>query len=161
MVILRCTSKLRARLKQRPDIEASNSTTMLGDWYCHLVHYGRTQVIVCVSERTRLPIFIPAREAQAFPWRLQETLRWVLMQFGVTPTSLANELNEMATSVFAATTSRSILGSLNDFQQMAGYYLATQPIDWNYISIQLAKAPCRPLNYATPEQVTKQSFSVE
>jgi hypothetical protein len=73
---------------------------------------------------------------------------------------VASELTEMATTVLAQTTSRSILGSLNDFQQMAGYYLATQPAAWEHLSIKLAKAPCRPLHYATPEQVTKQCFAL-
>ena len=160
MVILRCTNKLRKRLKQAPGVEVLSSTTLLGDWCCHLVHYGRSQAILCVSERTRLPIFVPALAAQTFPLRLQDALRPVLTEFGVSPAAVTGELTEMATTVIAPTTSRSLLGSLNDFQQMAGVYLSMQPVTWESLSIQLAKTPCRPLNYATPEQVTKQRFGL-
>src|SRR5262249_59078644 len=64
MVVLRCTQKLLARLK-RPEAPAYvASTTRLGDWYGNVLQIGRRQHLLFISERSRLPVVIPIREAK-------------------------------------------------------------------------------------------------
>jgi Uma2 family endonuclease len=64
MVILRCTRELLARVTRAPAEPAATSTTRLGDWYVALVRLGRRQYLLAISERTRLPVVVPARDAR-------------------------------------------------------------------------------------------------
>jgi len=63
MVVLRCTQRLLLRLKQFDDETSARSTTRLGDWYGNVLHMGQRHVLIFISERSRLPILIPIREA--------------------------------------------------------------------------------------------------
>jgi hypothetical protein len=60
VLTIRCTRKLLERL----DVEASSvplhPTNRLGDWYANLLFTGRARLIICVSERTLLPVFVEA-----------------------------------------------------------------------------------------------------
>jgi hypothetical protein len=53
MVVLRCIQKLLARLKQRDNLPAIESTTRLGDWYGNILLIGRRQHLLFISERSR------------------------------------------------------------------------------------------------------------
>ena len=64
MVVLRCTQKLLVRLKQVGDLPPVESTTRLGDWYGNILRIGRRQHLLFISERSRLPVVIPIREAK-------------------------------------------------------------------------------------------------
>jgi hypothetical protein len=63
MVILRCTRELLARVTRAPAEPAATSTTRLGDWYVALVRVGPRQYLLAISERTRLPVLVPGRDA--------------------------------------------------------------------------------------------------
>jgi hypothetical protein len=56
MVVLRCTHKLLARLKQTDTLPVVESTTRLGDWYGNILQIGRRQHLLFISERSRLPV---------------------------------------------------------------------------------------------------------
>ena len=64
MVVLRCTLKLRVRLKQAGDEPAVESTTRLGDWYGNVLRIGRPQHLLFISERSRLPLVLPITESK-------------------------------------------------------------------------------------------------
>lgn len=75
MLLLRCTQRLRKRLGQaKVEAPTATSTTILGDWYCHLVYVGHTQLLLCVSEQSMLPLLLPAREAPLLPVQLRTAL---------------------------------------------------------------------------------------
>lgn len=59
----RCTAKLLRRLGPPAVGPANQPLTRLGDWYATLVHAPRMQLVLMVSERSLLPILLPAREA--------------------------------------------------------------------------------------------------
>ena len=63
MVVLRCTQQLLVRLKQFDDLPPIESTTRLGDWYGNILRMGRRHAVIFISERSRLPVLIPIREA--------------------------------------------------------------------------------------------------
>ena len=50
MLVLRCTQKLLARLKQADNLPAIESTTRLGDWYGNVLQLGRRQHLLFISE---------------------------------------------------------------------------------------------------------------
>src|SRR5579864_3229049 len=115
MVVLRCTRRLLARLKQTGDLRAVESTTRLGDWYGNVIRIGRRQHLLFISERSRLPVVIPIRQAKrlgtVFPDAVCETLSIV----GVAARDIADERIRMSEIAFGRTMNRSLLGTLNDF----------------------------------------------
>jgi hypothetical protein len=64
MLVLRCTQRLLTRLKQAGEAPVEESTTRLGDWYGNILRIGRRQHLLFISERSRLPVLIPIREAK-------------------------------------------------------------------------------------------------
>lgn len=63
MLTLRCTKKLLTRMKVKPDLQPPPSTTKLGDWYADVLNMGRERLVLCVSQRTLLPVVAPAAGA--------------------------------------------------------------------------------------------------
>ena len=160
MVILRCTQKLHRRL---PDVGESGdvaSTTVFGDWTCNLARFGRIQTILCVSHVTLLPVLVPARLGHTFPGRLQTALAQMLAILSVPAAQIAQEIAAMDEHVIAATNNRQVLGSLNDFKRMAEFFVQSADLDELLtVSLQLAKAPCKPINYLSPQQAVAQAFA--
>ena len=161
MLLLRCTQRLRKRLGQaKVEAPTTASTTILGDWYCHLVYVGHTQLLLCVSEQSMLPLLLPAREAHLLPVQLRTALGSTLTALQVDERSIEYELEQMQEWQVAQTTNRSVLGVLNDFSKTLDYLLdPAQAPALETISAALAQTPCRPLGYQSPEQVTRQSFA--
>src|SRR5690349_21719724 len=100
MVVLRCTQKLLARLKQANNLPAVESTTRLGDWYGNILQLGRRQHLLFISERSRLPVVIPIREGkrlvEAFPTAVCNVLDLV----GVAAADIADERSRMTEIAF-------------------------------------------------------------
>ena len=55
--------------------------TVLGDWYANLIRIGRIQVVLAVSERSLLPVVVPARDSRALVQRLCEALEPMRARF--------------------------------------------------------------------------------
>jgi hypothetical protein len=119
MIVVRCTQKLLVQLKQSGDVPAIESTTRLGDWYGNILRIGARQHLLFISERSRLPVIVPLREAKrlstVFPGAVCDRLAVV----GVSAADLAEECAQMSGMVFARTRNRSLLGTMNDFAFMA------------------------------------------
>lgn len=157
---LRCTQKLLARLKAEPEQDVAQPDTVLGDWYATLVRVGRTQVILAVSERTLLPVVLPAKEGRLFVQRLSHELEPVLLSIGVPPDGAAAECRAMQRWAFGKTANRRVLGSLNDlvFQLQVG--LAESPVrTLQAHSLWLAKTPLKVIDYGAPDQATVAAFA--
>ena len=77
-VVLRCTRQLLMRLKYPNEDPSEASTTRLGDWSGTLIRFGRRHVLLFISERSRLPVVLPVRDADrlmsAFPAAVSEML---------------------------------------------------------------------------------------
>lgn len=160
MFALRCTRKLLDRIKVSPDSEPVPPDTVLGDWYANLVRAGRTQVVLAVSERTLLPVVVPAREGRTVARRVAEAIEPLLLSIGV-PAEAANaERDAMQDAVIAKTASRRVLGSLNDlaFQLQVGLHhfpdrtLLAQ-------SLWLAQTPLKLIEYGSPDRATLAAFA--
>ena len=94
---------------------------MLGDWYATLVYDGREQLVLCLSERSLLPVMIPAREARTLVPRFRDALAELLVLLGVPTTEIERELAEMVDVRIGRTASRTILGSMSDFRRLLSY----------------------------------------
>ena len=115
MFALRCTQKLLKRMKTPLVDEPARSTTLLGDWYANLVFVGRQQLVLCCCENTYLPIVIEARDIDGLVPRLNIALLEVLASLGVPDAAIDDELALMTDAVVAKTTSKVVLGVMNEY----------------------------------------------
>jgi hypothetical protein len=151
MVSLRCTAKLLKRLGIRKPGEPPEPTTGLGDWYANIIYTPQGHYVLCVSERSLLPVVLSARDLGSLIPRLQRGVADVLRALGVPERFVELELVQMEPLAFGATRSQTVLGSMNDFVLNFRYMLPGEPeltlLDW---SLRLARYPCGPLDMGRP-----------
>ena len=160
MVVLRCTQKLLVRLKQVGDLPAVESTTRLGDWYGNILRIGRRQYLLFISERSRLPVVLPIRDAKRLGMAFPDAVCAVMAMVGLSAADIAEERSRMSEIAFARTTNRSLLGTLNDFAFMAqqGSRNRAEPESPEELMRFLAQTPILPLNGASPIELTRAAF---
>ena len=160
MVVLRCTQKLLVRLKQVGDLPPVESTTRLGDWYGNILRIGRRQHLLFISERSRLPVVLPIREAKQLGTVFPDAVCERLSTVGVAVADIADERMRMLDSAFGRTRNRSLLGTLNDFAFMAqsGDVRRTEPESPEELMRFLSQTPILPLDGASPIELTRATF---
>src|SRR5205823_10759359 len=114
MVVLRCTQRLLLRLKQFDNESSVRSTTRLGDWYGNVLHMGRRHALIFISERSRLPVLIPIREANQLRSTFPEAVCRMIGAIGVPAADVEHERSRMSEIAYDRTKNRSLLGTLND-----------------------------------------------
>lgn len=123
---LRCTQRVRDRLhlpKALP--EPPPSSGRLGDWYVHLVRFGRPECAIATSERSLLTVLFPSRELRTtLAPNLRAAVASLLEVLGVSSEAIARELAAMEPVAFGRATNRHVLGSMNDFAFQASVHLA-------------------------------------
>jgi uncharacterized protein DUF6933 len=116
VVTLRCTQVVRERLHLPKDLpEPPPSTCALGDWYVHLVRFGRSEFAVATSERSLLTVLLAARGLRiGLAPGLRAAVGSLLVALGVAPELVAREIAAMEPPAFGRTTNRRVSGSMND-----------------------------------------------
>jgi hypothetical protein len=160
MVVLRCTQKLLVRLKQSDDLPPVESTTRLGDWYGNILRIGRRQLLLFISERSRLPVILPIQAARHLPDVFPDAVCERLEIVGVPAADIAAERSRMSEMAFGRTRSRSLLGTMNDFSFMAQVDDArrSEPESPEELMRFLARTPIMPLDGARPIDLTLALF---
>lgn len=140
--------------------QLSSTDTVLGDWYANLVYAGRTQVVLAVSDRTLLPVVVPAREARTLVQRLGDAVEPILLSIGVPPQVVAAERHAMQLVSLGKTADRRILGSLKElaFQLEVGL-LSSPSKSFLEQSLWLAQTPMKVIDYGSPEDATLAAFA--
>jgi hypothetical protein len=160
MLTLRCTQKLLARgLESSPGAEEPPSA-LLGDWYAHVLIRKPQHLVLCMSERTLLPVVLSAKDAKSLPMRLSDSICIVLDRLGIDREAVERERREMNVVRIGRTASRSVLGSLNDFMFQLQVGLHRSP-ERSLVeqALWLAETPCKPLEYASPNRATQALFA--
>ena len=158
---LRCTSRLLTRLKPALSPSPPPSTTRLGDWYGNIVHVGRLQLVVAISERTLLPVVITAAPISTLVPRLRTCVGDVLRGLEIADTDIADELAEMNGVIYAKTADRQVTGVLVEFARMLPFYFEDGGSSLLEAAVWLASTPCSPL-YAgacSPDRATAAAFA--
>jgi hypothetical protein len=158
MYALRCTLPLLKRLgTPTEDGDAAASTTALGDWFVRPLNVGRNRLLLCTSAPSLLPVIVPAKDLHHLPARLVNALIPVLRVLDVPDAQIDSEVQAMSDHRFAKTNSRTVLGSMTDFIRMADWqiYEGPQPPDLLATALELAEAPCGPINYDRPKDVAR------
>lgn len=160
MVVLRCTQKLLQRLKHVDDLAPVESTTRLGDWYGNILRIGHRQMLLFISERSRLPVILSIREAKRLPTVFPEAVCEMLAGVDVSAADIAEERSRMCEIAFGRTRNRSVLGTMNDFGFMAKYVDAkrAEPESPQELMRFLARTPIMPLDGARPIDLTRALF---
>src|SRR5437867_12816438 len=114
MFTLRCTARLRKRLGMTQDAPPTPPSTKLGDWYAHLL-FTRPQFVRCVSERTLLPVLVPARDGSLLVARLRDAAGQMLAALSVAEASVVADQEAMMEAVIGKLLSRQQLGSMKEF----------------------------------------------
>jgi len=153
---LRCTQRLLIRLGP-PANDLVGSTTALGDWYANTLNVGHRRLVLCTSARTLLTVLVPARELRSLPDRLRDAVGRMLTQLDIPPSQILRESREMRWHQLAPTASRQVLGSMNDFAFLAETYIRDDgpDVDLDAIALVLNRAPCRPIEYQSPDRYTQ------
>ena len=157
MVVLRCTRRLLRRLHV---VAVSNgrlrSSSALGDWYATPFAVGHLRAILCVSEKSRLPVFVKSQSLAGLLPGLREAVVTVLRELGVAASALQREQQHLADVAIGSTVNRSVLGSMNDFGFLARYRIkGTSATDLVALAVALAETPCGPLGGESPEDVAR------
>lgn len=161
MITLRCTQKLLRQLRVSPAPDVSQPTNRLGDWYAHALNIGRVRLVLCVSERSLLPVILPAREYRTLVSRLLPEVEWILKQLGVSSESREAEVTAMEPMAIGRTRSRVVLGSMNEMQFEAWHRLTDSNglADLRLTSLRLCDSIYSQLGrgrreYASPREAT-------
>jgi hypothetical protein len=118
------------------------STAALAPWYAN-VWFWRPQVALFVSEPTLLPVLLPLAPAATVLARFRRVLAATLHAHAIDELFIAHELSVMEEAQLARTTSRSVLGIMNEFAFLAA--ANGHPPRLLELSVDLARTPCGPL----------------
>ena len=142
------------RLKRKPATDPPASTTRLGDWYGNLLYVHKKQLALFVSEKSLLPVLIPARELSELTAALTSALTILLGAMGARRGAVETEVARMHELSFGPTSSRSVLGSMNDMKRAIDFHLGRNPeMRLNDLAIDLGETPYGALKYQYPREV--------
>ncbi|MGE3509199.1 MAG: hypothetical protein AB7N65_09985 [Vicinamibacterales bacterium] len=138
------------------------STTRLGDWYGNIIRMGNRHVLLFISERSRLPVLLPIRQANKLRTVLPDAMSDMLAWMRVPEDVIAEERGQMSAVAFGRTNSRSLLGTMNDFSfGVRVHFLSNRDASLEDIARALAKTPIMPLKGECPIDLTRAAFGLE
>jgi hypothetical protein len=155
MLTVRCTRKLLKHLHADDHDGGAGVTTQLGDWYGNLLFTRHRRLVICVSARSLLPVFVEAKDFSTFATRFRAAVRLALECVGVSTNCIDCELREMLTIAIGTTKSRSVVGSLNELSFLARYSMDRRSQgDLTVLANEIADTPCSALKYQSPKSMT-------
>lgn len=158
VLVLRCTARLLARMKIKPGASPPASTTGLGDIYANLVRVRHQQLVLAVSERTLLPVVIPAAPAATIAARVRVGTIEVLRALDVPEQRLREEDIAMGAIAVGKTMNRSTVGAMVEFAKALEYTWESHATLLE-ASRSLASMVCMPLRPDPfPDRVTRKLF---
>lgn len=155
MTALRCTAKLLKRLGISTPEEPPPPENALGDWYANILFTRVGHYVLLVSERSRLPVLLSARDLSSLPTRFIQTLTDLLADLEVPTHQIDREVAAMQPLYFGKTANRSVLGTLNDGVFLAEERLVSGDLSVDNVTRRLARAPCLPLESKFPDKETR------
>lgn len=79
----RCTNSLLKRLKLKSNPDPCPPTTRLGDWYANIIYARPKRLVLCVSERTLLPLLVAAAGPSPLELRIRDALAHALQSLSI------------------------------------------------------------------------------
>jgi hypothetical protein len=154
IITIGCTSKLLKRSGLSPETSLSDPTSALGNWHANIIFISRLQILLFVSDNSRLAVVTPAREVKSLASHLTRQLSALLEQLGVPTRAIDAELREMADAHISTTNSKSVLSTMIDYKlQMEAMILESGYVSPLEMSVNLSDVLVGPLNYRCPGEV--------
>lgn len=162
MTALRCTAKLLKAMKASPVAALAVPRNRLGEWTANLVRVGRIQLVLAVSEPTRFGVVIDAAPYAGVPERFCHALFEALQGIGISADAAVHEVEAMLPLQAAASNSRSVLATLNQYavhvEADLHYGVAHSAED---LTRRLAETVvCRPVNIGFPADRVREAFGL-
>ena len=155
---LRCTKPLLVAIGVEESFkgrELPPTTTSLGDWYAKPLSVPGEQLILCTSALSLLSVIVPAADAARLPVNLMQALSMLLREFGVAPSRIERETDEMLALHVAPTSSRSVLTHMNGFAyHVDAYFEHTKGrVFLGRVAEELADLPIGTRGFAQPREL--------
>lgn len=154
MFALRCTRKLLRQLHVAPADVVPEPSTVLGNWYANILFYRPHHFVLCVSERTLLPVLIPSAPLKTFAPRMRDAVVDQLRAIEIAEAQIDEEAAAMDRAILTTTESKSVVSSMNDFARMLDHFIGSG-LSLPQIARKLATTPCSPLDGGSPERMTR------
>lgn len=156
---LRATRRLLTAMNAAPSDEPPPPSTLLGDWYANATN---DSLVICVSERTLLPVVLPREALSAIVLELPRALAMVLEELGVDRAAIERERFAMVQSAVSTTANRRVVGFLNEFAFMLEAMRERPPRrSLLQTSLHLAHTPCNASSaklVSWPDAATRAAF---
>jgi hypothetical protein len=145
MVVFRPTSSLAAKMGLKIAATPLRSETRLGDWYAKDIRFGARHLVLCVNELSRLAVVMDGAPYASIPERFPAAVRQLLEGIVPSTNEIDLELAAMQTISIAKTSSRSVLGSVNEYELMLGCMRDFEPnigsMNLLNLSLKLSDSP--------------------
>ena len=147
-------------MPNKPGVAPGSPTTRLGDWYANVLFCRPQHLILCVSERTLLPLVIPAKPLASLEQRLPLAISELLTAFDIAPDQVNTELRAMQPVAYGPTANRRLLGTHNDLMYLLSVAIEDHPHESLLTrSLWLADTPCKPIGFSSPMRQTIELFA--
>ena len=163
MATLRCTTKYRRAFRIGENLpEPAASDLILGEWYANTLSIGPQRFFHYMSSASLLSVIIPMRERKTAELRFVKAVEDLLHHFGAAPARVEAEVRSMRNFKYARARNRSVLGSLRDQAYLAKHDVLDGRVSslWE-LWFRLAETPCGPMDYDSPQRVTKILFGLQ
>lgn len=104
-----------------PEEAPPTPTTRLGNWYATLLFARPQHLVLAFSEKTLLPVLVPARDLSSIGSRMQAAAGEMLGWLGVADSAIEAELRAMGELHVAKTADRRLIGTMNEMVYLLGY----------------------------------------
>ena len=160
MFTLRCTQRLLRRGLAETGAVNSQADTLLADWYANILVVRPSHLVVCISERTLLPVVVVAKDIKHLPQRVVAALAPVLQSLEVQAPAIEAELVAMQTCHVGRTASKRVVGSMNELMFQLEWQLRAHPErSLHEQALRLAEVPMKGAEYSSPDRATTALFA--
>lgn len=156
MIVLRCTQRILKQSRITPTPEPPESTAALGEWYVNAVSLpfpGRSLVLY-VSSQTLLTVAAPGRTLGPTLPVFRGRLPALLARLDLPAGWIEAEKKHFSEVSYAATRSRSVLGSMNNIHRLIWFRaeraLSFERLDLDALELELADTPFGAMQYHFP-----------
>jgi hypothetical protein len=135
-------------------LKAETLPSRLGDWHANLLHLERSKCVPFTQDQTLYSLFVPGLKKRDFE-QLEEIFRQhlfrSLLQKEFEPFQVEPILTDYQTIQFAKTTSRSVLGSMNDIAFRLKYQIPAMGglshLNLDALTREMNRVPLSAINY--------------
>ncbi len=152
MLTLQCTQKLLKELKS--DLSPVKDTDPVTLWHANLLTIDRRKCVLFTNDQTRYSFLVPGLKKPDFQ-RLGEifldNLFRCMLNEGIAQKGIEKVLNSCSSYCFTKTSSKSVLGTMNDIADIIKWTVyhdgGLANTDISEMMMKLNRMPMKPLDY--------------